>query len=267
MTTTEGLTIGEAAEALGVSKQTLRLVLTRPDRKARILRAYRTTRKGLRTVEIVPADLMDELRETPLPHQKQVGPLHPDLTEAAPSADLQSGNSSPDADVADNPLLADSGLPTHGIPLSSEAAVSALLTDVPRSPPISAAENAAESGEADGAPGAGSPVAPAPMTATKDTRPTPFAAEVDALLGGSGGRTGEAMLVAATYERLLAEKENRLGDLRDALSAERENSRRLAEALAREQDMRQTAALPASAPAAIGAPPRRGFWARLFGLD
>jgi hypothetical protein len=45
-------------------------------------------------------------------------------------------------------------------------------------------------------------------------------------------------LVMQTYERLLAEKEARLGELQAALDHEREQSKRLTEALAREQSLR-----------------------------
>ena len=66
------------------------------------------------------------------------------------------------------------------------------------------------------------------------------------------------MLIVATYERLLSEKESRLMDLRASLETERQNVRRLSEALAREQAIHatlmdrltvQTAPEPVSAPA------------------
>ena len=186
MTTTKnsdkGYTIAEAASSLNVPKRTLRHALARPDRKARLLREYRNSKKGLITIEIVPQDLYDELA-------------------------LATGSISSPADAQE--------------PESAQA-------------------------------------------------PEPDALESSEMVqSDSGGqapaRPAETVLIVATYERLLAEKEGRLLDLRTALDAERENSRRLAEALAREQTNHAAAFERLAAPAFPEALPAPKSWlTRLF---
>ncbi|HEY3332617.1 MAG TPA: hypothetical protein VGK19_21480 [Capsulimonadaceae bacterium] len=222
----KGYTIAEAAEQLGVPKKTLRHILTRPDRKARLLREYRTTKKGLVTVEIVPHDLYDE------------------IAGSGPAADVTT-----DAPVTVHEIAtetAQSELP------GGDAVFSAAAEPVE---PI----EAAESGGAD---------EPAKQAETAPTEPQPAAVPdagsanvIEAVLQSAPAlqtNATDTMLIVATYERLLAEKEGRLTDLRSALEAERETCRRLADALAREQELRVVAP-----PAAE--PPRRSLWARLMG--
>lgn len=182
----KGFTIAEAAQGLNVPKKTLRHVLARPDRKARLLREYRNTKKGLVTVEIVPPDLYQEL-------------------EGGSPAEVVA-NEAP-------PVSGDAGAPQDA--KSPAAAVSVTLAE---------------------------PVALA------------------------AARHADTALIVATYERLLSEKEGRLMDLRAALEAERENNRRLSEALAREQSAHAAASQQRTAQEASSNPdpPRRSWLDRLL---
>jgi len=85
VTNDQPLTIAEAAERIGVPKKTLRHMLLRPDRRARLQREYRTTKKGLITIELVPLDLLNELTgafpRDPA-HSKPPPPLHNPLSRS-----------------------------------------------------------------------------------------------------------------------------------------------------------------------------------------
>jgi hypothetical protein len=78
-----------------------------------------------------------------------------------------------------------------------------------------------------------------------------FRAALEKEAGSNGQREREQKQpeafasIAAAYETVLREKEARIADLQTALEHEREQSRRLAEALAREQTLR---ALPSPSP-------------------
>jgi predicted transcriptional regulator len=278
----KGYTIAEAAEKLGVPKKNLRHALARPDRKARLVREYRNTKKGLVSVELVPEDLLADIAQT----VAQYAP-----TSAAPTPEPAVGDEDAvelPAATGEDPVelpepddaaaldleralgidLAAFAQPDDAFSDISEAEAAleeqtAVATDtIPDEIPEPVIEAEPEN-EAVTEPVA-EPVAEATVEA--DVASTEIAASAPAELPVTveavqdlhvphTPNAADTMLVVATYERLLAEKEGRLADLRNALEAERENSRRLAEALAREQTLRET-------------PPqevRRGFWARLFG--
>ncbi|MDR3707618.1 MAG: hypothetical protein P4L33_04915 [Capsulimonadaceae bacterium] len=213
----QGFTLAEAAEQLRVPKKTLRHVLTRPDRKARLLREYRNTKKGLITVEIIPQDLLDEL-----------------------SATLRTVAAPPDEEVAEpnDEAIGDTSL---GEP-SSETSAQA---DAP------AQEDAPSAPDDVDEPSTSVVAAPSINVSTS-------------LLDTSQSGPGDARLIVATYERLLSEKDSRLSDLRAALDAERENGRRLAEALAREQETLASMTQRLAQAAQDSSQPRSWF-ARLFG--
>jgi len=213
MSTTEPISIADAASSLGLPKATLRHILQRPDRRARLVRAYRTTKKGLRTVEMVPPDLLAEIRETYQPGTESsiddvISPDHVDES-------VENERESPESE--DKTAGQDDSEEAEGIaePASFE----------------SQEGDAAEFGSM-----------------------VEAAADTQIRLGMVSQQTGDAMMIVATYERLLAEKEARLIDMRAALESERENARRLGDALARAQ---QSAATEK---------PKGGFWARMFGL-
>ena len=120
MTTTtrssdKGYTIAEAADSLRLPKKTLRHVLGRPDRKARLLREYRNTKKGLITVEIVPDDLYEELAASTANIAVPLeGAAQGDRGIAAPIEDVPALINSVTSETPDSEAAADEKLESAG---------------------------------------------------------------------------------------------------------------------------------------------------------
>lgn len=244
MPNSEPLTIAEAADSIGVPKASLRHMLMHPDRRSRLLHAYRTGKKGLRTVEMVPPELIEELRAAygrPAP-SPPAGPAQPTAVQAP------SRNGAPA-----EPLLS-AGPFEFATPPRSEPADGAAGPRSAGAAPASTQDpaHAADSTEPD--PGASSPGGDSGRQLVVEA-----VAESQMRVSPAAGSGGDAIMIVAAYERLLAEREARLMDIHSALECERENTRRLAEALAASQEALRAAQAPQPAP---GTEPK-GFWARL----
>jgi len=193
----------------------------RPDRKARLLRQYRTRKNGLTTVEIIPADLFEEIKLSLSSAPELVDEGWDDAIA------IEIGQPDPFA-VEDEPAPDGASEPAISEPVETAA---------PEKPESGGAE--IEKAQ------------PAPVeTALASAQPQSI--QPNEVLSAQPSQSGETLMIVATYERLLAEKENRLLDLRAALEAERENSKRLAEALGKEQDLRAE-------------PQKKSWWSRIFG--
>ncbi len=269
----KGYTVAEAAERLGVPKKNLRHALARPDRKARLLREYRNSKKGLVSVEIVPVDLFLEIEHAAAqfaafvsPDSVETGTELDDEPIAIPVSYGDEPMPEPDdAAALDLERVLGAGVvaaveqPAEFADVSMDevAAVVDAVVSEPSSAPV--AESAIEPTDTGEVAMEAEAAIEHTEVAVQSEPATEVALQTETvreLRPAQQASAADTLLVVATYERLLAEKEGRLADLRNALESERENSRRLADALAREQALR-------AEPKADAA--RRGWWARLFG--
>lgn len=229
-----GLTLGDAAKKLGIPKRMVRHFISRPDRKALLGRRYRTTKNGLTTIEIIPPELFEALEKS--------------VRSAYGSANGQNGGQSSEEDAPKNENEDASGVESRG---------DAPKPDEPIEEMRSAREETSEnidSNESDGE-------KPEDASGKGDSIVTIEAKVGSVIEAASGGGSPETLMIVATYERLLAEKEARLIDLRASLEAERENSKRLSDALAKEQEIRAVEQRKSSEPAPAPKP-RWMFWKR-----
>ena len=284
MSTNEPLTISEAADALGLPKATLRHILQRPDRRARLLHAYRNTKKGLKTVELVPLDLLEELSRNYPP------------VDGPHAADSEDSDGLTDEQATDVSSTDNAGTDQAAVTIEMESIE--LTDDSDESTAANAPLEIVDGGVADH----GHHLPPADADSPADTEAneshsqTSLAEPVAAAeikLGSVNQQTGDAMMIVATYERLLAEREARLLEIHAALESERANGRRIAETLASTQktllQVQESLALVLQRPVSTVATPEdaplppasmndrssesagqtspqvtRGFWGRLF---
>jgi hypothetical protein len=240
----DGLTIGDAAKRLGIPKRMVRHFISRPDRKALIERQYRTTKNGLTTVEIIPLELFEALEQNvkngtgaygaPNVESNDTKTTQPEGADAQTESD-ESGTDNGEAagDVIQQTSEADD----HGV--ESEASE--------KDEALQQSDSASRESKAD-------------ITESHSDSIVTIDAKVGSLIDASSqNSSAETLMIVATYERLIAEKEARLLDLRASLEAERENSKRLAEALSKEQEIRAQQEKQAEA---TSPKPRWMFWAR-----